>query len=203
MVCSSFYGNTFYLSLSCSPVLRVVWNGGVESVSSSVEIPTMTFLCWTAAPPLLPFLLLCVFKFVLTSVHIGRPPECCVSSRRIPLYCHFIADEYADVLILGYVVCTLCQRRWCVCVCACRREEFVCVCTVWTLWKSSNPQRSLHPSHWIQMCHYLYVSPILTCWTHTRTHTHNYIHIVQDQKCAMMKWTLDNLFFLCYQRRAK
>lgn len=149
VVCSSLHTCTLYLSCSLCCV-------SFKSVEFSLCRPqSMSLPRLSLSPitgPLPPRL------SRLSSVHIGGSPECCACSLTGYLFyiVIFIADEYADVLIFGICCVYVVLRRRCVC----RRQVYMCVCTVQKPQKTCNPQRSLHPSHWIQMCHYLYVSQI-------------------------------------------
>lgn len=86
---------------------------------------------------------------------------------------------FSNYMVLG----TLCDRIP-LCLSACPIQNLV-----------PRNTHNAYPSHWIHMCHDLYLPQISTCWHWHNTLEQKDVHIVQDQKCAMTK-TLDNLFFL-------
>ena len=110
----------------------------------------------------------------------------CVVLQDTSLLMSFIADEYADVLILGFVVYTLCRDIGCMQTAG----VYVCMYSPKLLQPTEIASSlTLDPNVPLSLC----ITYINIYNTHTHTHTQTdtqtqkYMHIVQDQKCAMTK----------------
>lgn len=175
VVYSSLHTDILYLSLSCSLCCTLFKIDGVVSVSSLVEVFTTAFFvsdrCSSSSSS-------SSVSFFLSSVHIGGPQNAvCSLAGYLFLLMSVIVDEYADVLISGYVLYTLC---WDIGAYADSR----CIC-VYVQFKNPQPTEiasslTLDPNVPLSLC-ITYID-ILNTHTHTQkyteihTDTHTEIH---------------------------
>lgn len=120
----------------------------------------------------------CYFTFPLSSVHIGGPQNALCSLAGylfvnvILLAMNMLMYSFWDMLCIRYVEMSVRTHTAGVYVCMCSAKKQK------PQKKDVSPQnpqihkRSLHPSHWIQMCHYLYVPQNIN---YTVSHTHTCI----------------------------
>lgn len=95
---------------------------------------------------------------------------------------------------INFGICCVCIMLKCWCVC--KQQVYMCVCTAQFHPPPPNLQthkRLLHPSHWIQMCHYLYVPRILTYWLHSLTHTNTHRNTCILYRIKNVPWLNERL----------
>lgn len=136
-------------------------------------------------------------------VHIGGPQNalCCLAGylfvNVILLAMNMLMYSFWDMLCIRYVEMSACTHT---------AGVYVCMCSAKTQKRQKKgrlapkPARDRFIPDTGSRCAIIFMYHKIST---TVSHTHTHMHIVQDQKCAMTKWTLDNLFFLCFQRRAK